>query len=364
MISDVPLGCFLSGGVDSSAVVALMSRFSDKPVRTFSIGFTDDAFNELPYARAVAEHLDTEHHEFTVRPEAAAVLPDIVRHLGEPFGDASAVPTWYVAQLARQHVTVALSGDGGDELFGGYPWYQTGLALDRAARSLPRWAAAPVTRGAAWLGPRAGRLGRRLSMPPGERFASLRRTLDCEVRARLYSPTLLVACGSEAERYLPQHYEAATGDLLARMQATDVATYLPEDLLVKVDRMTSAHSLEGRSPFLDHELLELCVRIPARHKVGRGGGKLLLREAMRPLFPPGLLDRPKMGFSVPVAQWLSGDLREDCRRALSSAALLERGWFEPIALRSLVDALTRSAETPPLVWNLLILEAWAREYLS
>ena len=221
LVSDVPLGCFLSGGTDSSSVVALMSEASSSQVKTFSIGFSDESFNELAYARIVANRYRTDHHEFIVQPDALAVLPDIVRHFGEPFGDSSAVPTWYVSQMARRHVTVALNGDGGDELFGGYPWYRTASALDALAGWLPR----PLGTALAGLplapSGRAQRLLSRLRMSPAARYASLRVFQTPALRHRLYTPELASRCGSAAMQYLIDAYEQADGEPLARMQYTD-----------------------------------------------------------------------------------------------------------------------------------------------
>jgi len=364
MVSDVPLGCFLSGGVDSSSVVALMSRASAKPVKTFSIGFSADRFNELEYARTVAGLYRTEHREYIVEPDALAVLPQIIRHFGEPFGDSSALPTWYVSKLARQHVTVALNGDGGDELFGGYPWYRTALTLSRVGRALPAWVPPGIAAGAPLVGERVARLGRRLGMSPGARFASLRQVLGPDEKRRLYSPSFLARAGGVADTYLSRRYEAACGDELARMQYTDTTTYLPDDLLVKVDRMTMAHSLEGRAPLLDHELMELCARIPSGLKIGQTGTKIIFRQAMEDLFPPKFLDRPKMGFSVPLAQWLRGGLREECLRTIGGDAFAEYGWFARRAVREmLAEHRAGRRDWSALIWNMLVLAEWAKVYL-
>ena len=363
MLSDVPLGCFLSGGVDSSAVVALMSRVSPEPVKTFSIGFTSTRYNELPYARVVAERFGTEHHEFTVEPDAAEVFPAIARHFGEPFGDSSALPTWYLSKLARQHVTVALNGDGGDELFGGYPWYRTSLALGQAGRALPRWISATVAGTGPWLGPRVARLGKRLLMTPAHRFANLRGILDGGIKQQLYSAAQLGACEAAAERYLVDRYEQFRGDELARMQYTDMMTYLPEDLLVKVDRMTMAHSLEARSPLLDHELVEFSFRIPSALKIARGGGKAIFREAIAGLFPADFLDRPKMGFSIPLDEWLRRPLRPECERMIRRDTLSGIG-LDPQAVRNVIEAhMTGKTDSGILIWNLLALGKWAEIYL-
>lgn len=363
LVSDVPLGCFLSGGVDSSSIVGLMSELSAKPVSTFSIGFADEKFNELEHARTVARHFGTDHHEFIVSPDAVEVLPQIVRHFGEPFGDSSAIPTWYLAKMTRQHVTVALNGDGGDELFAGYDWYRSARTLDRLSRGLPDWLAQAVGRGGldgCRMGARLRRVGQRLRMEPGQRFASLRRLLSEELKARLYEQELLEARGDAADRYLPEQYDQACGGGLWKYQHTDISTYLAEDLLVKVDRMTMAHSVEGRSPLLDQKVLEFCARIPERLKLDSGGGKALLREAMGPMFPKRFFDRPKMGFSVPLARWLREELRGECYRRVCGGRLGRVGWIRTDAARTLLDEhCSGHRDWSAQIWNLVVLAEWA-----
>lgn len=363
LITDVPLGCFLSGGLDSSSVVALLATYASQPIKTFSIGFTYERFNELGYARAVADRYKTDHHEYLVTADAVAVLPDIVRHFGEPYGDASAVPTWYVSQLARRHVTVALNGDGGDELFAGYPWYRSALTIDRIGGALPPWASHAMTALPGRQLGRIHRLGQRLQMTPAKRFRSLRRFLDEELKQRLYSPRFLKSCGSAADEYLVRPYESGTGDSLSRMQYTDLMTYLPEDLLVKVDRMTMAHSVEGRSPLLDHEFVEFCVRLPSAVKIAGPGPKAILREAVRDLLPAQVLNRPKMGFSVPAAAWLRTELKERCYRKLCGGALMDHGWFEASTVRTILDEhMTEARDWNVQLWNLLMLAEWAEMF--
>jgi asparagine synthase (glutamine-hydrolysing) len=359
--SDVPLGCFLSGGIDSSTVVAAMSELSSRPVRTFSVGFSHAAYDELEHARAVARRFGTEHHEYRVTPQAVEVLPAIVRHFGEPFGDSSAVPTWYVAKLARRHVTVALNGDGGDELFGGYTWYRTALGLGRAAALVPRALAHAAVRldGRGRAGTRAARLARRLLMAPPERFRSLRQVLGPELRSSLYSDELQTASGQAAMAYLPDRWEpGAPGELWA-LQHLDLVTYLPEDLLVKVDRMTMAHSLEGRSPLLDHTLVEFAMRVPARLIATPWASKRLLKHAMRDTLAPDTLNRRKMGFTMPVADWLRGELRELARQRIERD-LPRTGWFRPAALRALLaEHLAGARDHGESLWSLLVLAEWA-----
>ena len=368
LIADVPLGCFLSGGVDSSIVVALMSRLSDKPVRTFSIGFDREPYSELPYARRVAELFKTEHEEFVVKPDAAGVLPDLAEHFGEPFGDSSALPVWYLSQLARSRVTVALNGDGGDELFAGYPWYATAARLAGIARRVPRIARAalrgPLGRRLQHALPRAYAKGLDLlARDDATRFAALRRTLEEPIRARLYAPALATRVDGAALSYLDAAYrDAGTDDLVRAMAITDVMTYLPEDLLVKVDRMAMAHALEGRSPFLDAEVVELALAWPARLKRDANGGKRILKRAFGPLFPPGFLDRPKMGFSAPVDEWFRSELRWRLEARLFGGVFAEAALVEPGAVRALLREHDAGRSHGATLWNLLMLAEWFERF--
>jgi asparagine synthase (glutamine-hydrolysing) len=368
LVADVPLGAFLSGGVDSSVVVALMSRLSAKPVRTFSIGFDREAYSELPYARRVARLFKTEHEEFVVKPDAASVLPDLAEHFGEPFGDSSALPVWYLAELARQRVTVALNGDGGDELFAGYPWYATGARLAAVARWLPPIARAALRRpaGQRLLGslPRYFAKGLDLAgQSDAARFAALRRTLEEPVREVLYTPAFAAQLDGAALAYLERAYpDTATGDLVQAMAITDVTTYLPEDLLVKVDRMTMAHGLEGRSPFLDTSVVELALALPARLKRDEWGGKRVLKEVFRPLFPPGFFDRPKAGFSLPVDEWLRDELRSRLEARLFRGALADSGVIEPGTMRRLLAEHDGGRSHGATLWNLLMLAEWFERF--
>ena len=368
LIADVPLGCFLSGGVDSSIVVALMSRLSDKPVRTFSIGFDREEYSELPYARRVAELFKTEHEEFVVKPDAAGVLPDLAEHFGEPFGDSSALPVWYLSQLARTRVTVALNGDGGDELFAGYPWYATGTRLARMARRLPRGARAvlgsPLGRRLQGLLPRAYAKGvDLLTRDDAARFAALRRTLEIPARARLYAPAFAARVDGAALAYLDAAYRGAgTDDLIRAMAITDVTTYLPEDLLVKVDRMTMAHALEGRSPFLDAEVVDAALAWPARLKRDASGGKRILKRAFGPLFPPGFLDRPKMGFSIPVDEWFRSELRWRLEARLFGGVFADAGIVTPDAVHTLLREHDAGRSHGATLFNLLMLAEWFERF--
>lgn len=368
LIADVPLGCFLSGGVDSSTVVALMTRLSPRPVRTFSIGFDREEYSELPHARQVAELFKTDHEEFVVKPDAAAVLPELARHFGEPFGDSSALPVWYLAQLARKHVTVALNGDGGDELFGGYSWYANGTRFAAAARWVPPIVRAALRRAAGdgWLR-RLPRYPRKVldlvSRPDADRFAALRRTLEEPLRTRLFAPAFAARVGGAALAYLDGAYHTANADdLLQAMALTDVATYLPEDLLVKVDRMTMAHALEARSPFLDTSVVESALGLPARLKRDRSGGKRILKRMFSGLFPPGFLDRPKAGFSIPVDEWLRVELRSRLEARLFRGALLDAGIVDPAVLRRLLQEHDNGRSHGATLWNLLMLAEWFERF--
>lgn len=364
LVADVPVGCFLSGGVDSSVVAAIMARLSPTRLCTFSIGFDRAAYTELPHARVVAGLFKTDHHEFVVEPDAASALPDLAAHYGEPFGDASALPVWYLARLSRQHVTVALNGDGGDELFAGYPWYATGARLAAAARWLPPAARAALRRDPArrWLRVLPRHAAKALDLmvrDDASRFAALRRTADEPVRRGLYTPEFAARVDGAALTYLEQTYrEADAGDPLQAMALTDISTYLPEDLLVKVDRATMAHALEARSPFLDAAVVELGLALPPRVKYDGNGTKRIVKKLFGPLFPPGFLDRPKMGFSLPVGEWLRSELRGRFQARLFTGALADANIVDPDAVRRLLSEHDTGRSRGAILWNLLMLAEW------
>jgi asparagine synthase (glutamine-hydrolysing) len=375
MLSDVPLGAFLSGGIDSSAVVAAMARQSSDPVKTFSIGFEQARFNELPYARLVAREFATDHHEFVVRPSAIDVLPTIVRHYGEPFADASAIPSFYLAALTRQHVTVALNGDGGDESFAGYNRYLINAAADRLG-SLPiglRRFMAAVANGVApradpqSLQMRIRRLGTSLSLTPTDRYARYMSYLDSDERDALYTAEYKELIGtSVAPAVINQPWEAASGkSIIDVMLEVDVETYLPGDLLVKMDIATMAHSVEARSPLLDHELMELAASIPPGLKVRRTRGKAILRDAYRGYLPEKLLDRPKMGFAVPLAEWFRHDLRDYAREVLLDPRTSERGYFKPSCIEGMLRRhFDGQEDNSSRIWSLIVAELWHRDFVD
>jgi asparagine synthase (glutamine-hydrolysing) len=365
LMSEVPLGAFLSGGIDSSAVVALMAEFGR--VKTFCIGFEEDAFDERPYAAMVASRYGTEHHEFVVRPHAAEVLPDIVAHYGEPFADSSALPTWYLARLTRQHVTVALNGDGGDELFAGYDRYRA-LAAYRALAHLPgRSLLGPVADAAdGWLPARARRLLKAASTSPEMSYARTVSIFSPEEAAALYSPEMRRR-SERASAYAPLLDVFAASDapdLLGRTLHADTMTYLPGDLLAKVDIATMAHGLEARSPLLDHPLVEFAARLPSRYKLGRTG-KVVLRRAVQDLLPEAILRRPKKGFGVPLARWFRGELRGYLEETVLSSRAQSRPFFDPRAVAALVRAHgSHGRDYSAQLWALLVLELWSRRFLD
>jgi len=375
MLADVPVGAFLSGGIDSSAVVAAMAETSPEAVKTFSIGFEHGTFNELPSARLVAERFGTHHHEYVVTPDATELLPSIVRHYGEPFADSSAIPCFYLAELTRRHVTVALNGDGGDESFAGYAHHVSNSLAGQLDR-LPLW----LRRSGQVLGERlpsngdvrstlnrARRLTRSLALHPGERYARYASCFNAAQRAHLYAADYAAHVGRPPPEVALVHaWEHASGDsALDVMLELDVATYLPGDLLVKIDIATMAHSLEARSPFLDHELMELAASIPARVKLRGGRRKAVLRDALRGWVPDEVLDKRKQGFSVPLADWLRGELRGFAADILLDPTTRERGYFrEPVIREMLSRHAAGRVDDAPRIWALLVLELWHRELVD
>lgn len=375
MIADVPLGALLSGGIDSSVVVAVMSGLSTRPVKTFSIGFEEQAFNELPYARLVAERYKTEHHELVVRPNAMEVLPTLVRHYGEPFADSSAVPSYYVAQMTRQHVTVALNGDGGDECFAGYERYLGTLLAEKYQR-LPWLVRRGVIEPVASLIP--GSLPRRSRLRQAKRFleAASNSVADrylswvtyfsSKHKKNLYTEHFQrELAGHVAERWHRDMFDAATGDTLDRVLAVDVKSYLPHDLLVKMDIATMANSLEARSPFLDHKVMEFAARLPRNLKVRGRTLKYLLRKYAERLLPPAAMNRRKMGFGVPVGEWMRGEMRPLLEDTLLSKRAIQRGYFQPDAIRRFIGEHVEGRHDHSFrLWSLLWLELWRREFLD
>jgi asparagine synthase (glutamine-hydrolysing) len=376
MIADVPLGAFLSGGIDSSAVVAAMAEASPQPVKTFSIGFEQDRFNELAAARLIAERYSTDHEEFMVRPDAIEIVPTLLRRYGEPFADSSAIPSFYLAELTRRHVTVALNGDGGDESFAGYNRYLSNLVATRLER-LPLGLRRAVSTVAGRLPARSDdmasalsrlrRLTGTLALDSPARYAEYHSAFGSQERDQLYTPEYRRLIGrSVASDVIRRPWEEASGrSPIDVMLEVDVNTYLPNDLLVKMDIATMAHSLEARSPFLDHELMEFAASLPPALKVRRGKKKALLRDALRGWLPDSILDAPKRGFSVPMADWLRGELKGYATETLLDRTAVGRGYFREAYVRALLDDhAARRADNSFRIWTLLIFELWHREFVD
>ncbi len=375
LIADVPLGAMLSGGVDSAAVVAAMAEASSGPVKTFSIGFTDPTLDEREPARLVSERFGTEHHELVVEPDAISIIPAILRHYGEPFADATAVPTFYLAEMARRHVTVALNGDGGDETFGGYQRYVINQAAERTD-AIPvafRRAAAAAGRAVPPTGrinstrSRVARLSETLPLDACGRYLAYMTDLQNLRREALYSDDFARQIGESAVPGIigrPWAGSTATS-LVDRMLDVDTQTYLPDDLLVKVDIATMAHSLEGRSPLLDHQWMEFAASLPPELKIQGSRKKVALRKALRGWVPDEILDAPKRGFQPPLAGWFRQDLREYARDVLLDPVARDRGYFRPERVQRLLDEHTAGRRDHSQgIWTLLIFELWHREQVD
>ncbi len=371
MISERPLGAFLSGGLDSSAIVAAMARSSAQTIKTFAIGFSDEAFNELPHARRVAELYGTDHQELIVEPDVADLLPRLARAFDEPFGDSSAVPSFYLAQMARRHVVVALNGDGGDESLGGYTTYRHFLRLP-PRWTLPRPGVRGMRRVSTFLQKHPTRsarinqagigLDRLAAAKPSRRYARLTSTFSPELLESLYLPDVRESLRGvdSAEQHAAIWTANQHTDPVNRLLAMDISTYLPGDLLPKVDITTMAVSLEARSPFLDQRFMEWAALIPGSLKVRGNTTKYLLKEALAPWLPQDLIHRRKMGFAVPLATWLAGPLQPLVQDLLLADGSYVSTVFRPGALSSLVDGVSARRETAGQVWSLLMLELWHR----
>ena len=373
LISDVPLGVHLSGGIDSSIVVAMMAEASSGPVKTFTIGFKEGAFSEIDYARSVAQYYDTDHHEFILTyGDIPTNVERLMAHFGEPFADPSALPLYLLSQLTRQYVTVALNGDGGDEAFAGYhrywldPWANRYLRLPRIltrklipkiVAPLPDHSERPV---GASLVNGLKRLGQ---LPQTDARASILRWssyFSTEIKAKLWKPEFRTRLDlQQAEQLLVERFNVAPAkSFLERTQYTDIKTYLPGDLLVKADRMTMAHSLEGRSPFLDHELMSWAARLPENFKLHNGTGKYLLRRAFTQYLPTRIQRRGKQGFGIPVSTWLRGELSSWVRGLLMDHLT---DWFNQQMLSSLLEEhQTGRADHGKRLWALAVLALWKK----
>jgi asparagine synthase (glutamine-hydrolysing) len=373
--SDVPLGAFLSGGVDSSAVVAAMAMQSSQRVKTFSVGFDVESYDETVYARAVAELFDTDHHELRIEPKAMEILPKLVWHYGEPFADHSAIPSFYLAELTRQHVTVALNGDGGDESFAGYRRYVGASMAGRLAR-LPRPARAALGLASRTLGTgprpdsfrtRVARLSYATRLDPAARYGMWMSIFDVPERERLYTAEFRASVDfSQTDAFMRDRFSASdAADPINLLLDVDVQTYLPGDLLVKMDIATMAHSLEVRSPLLDHELMEYAASLPGNWKVAGKTTKKLLKDAVRPWIPGHILDRPKLGFGVPIAEWLQGSLRDLPGEVLLDETARRRGIFRTDAIRDLIaEHQAGTRDNSHRLWALIQFELWMQTFVD
>ena len=366
LVADVPVGVLLSGGVDSSALTALASEQSSAPVNTFSIGFEEESFDELESARLVAERYGTEHHELVLRPDAAELLPRLVEAFDEPFADSSALPTYLVSELAAGSVKVALSGEGGDELFGGYYTYVADLLARRvgplASAVAPLVRRLPSSSARVSFDYKAKRFVAGANLPPLERHHAWKEIFGPEARSELLRADRQGGADPLAV-YRERYAETEGAELLARLQDVDLGIYLVDDLLVKTDRASMAHSLETRVPFLDAEVAELALALPSRLKVRGFSKKRLLRKAVAPLLPEQILRARKQGFSIPVAAWLRGDLQGYAREVLSAETLARQGFFEPPTVKALIDEhVNGRTDLSRQIWGLMSFTLWHDSY--
>ncbi len=370
--SEVPLGAFLSGGIDSSLIVALMQQQAGERVKTFTIGFPIKEYDESAYAERVARHLGTDHQTLRVEPDAVKILPQLAYHYDEPFGDSSAVPTWYVSQLTRQHVTVALSGDGGDELFAGYPRYRAAALagwFDRwpFVRSLfaaNLWQMIPCSARQKSRIRQFKRFASSLSLPPERRYLDWISIFNEARRGELYNEAFVAQLPDcDPAGFLTTQWKRTKGrDPISAASLTDLVTYLPCDLMTKVDIASMAHGLEVRAPFLDHRLVEFAAALPAKFKVRNRRGKWLLKQAFGDLLPREVWQRPKMGFGVPLDHWFRNELKPLLRETLLEGEAVKR-WFRREAVEELMLAHdARRFDHSARLWSLLMLELWLKEW--
>lgn len=376
MISDVPLGAFLSGGIDSSIVVALMSELSSRPVKTFSIGFEEQVYNELPYARQIAQRYRTDHEEFVVRPDALEILPKLIWHYDQPFADSSALATFYVAKMARKRVTVALNGDGGDESFCGYPRF-LGLIGWRMLEKIPMSVRkllsglSPLATSRDYSSQFMSRLQRFIKfmsqMTTRDRYFRLMIQFSEEERRQLFKRDFQNQFGVvQPEEFIDAAYKLDLfEDPLDGYTLVEYLTYLPGDLLTKMDRATMASSLEARSPFLDHKVVEFASSLPFSMKIKGFRLKHILKYMMRKRLPASILNRPKTGFSVPVSRWFKRELKDYIREVLLDPKTLARPYFNEAEIRRLLDHHQKGKEDHGhRLWTLLMFELWHREFID
>jgi len=371
LLSEVPLGAFLSGGVDSSAVVGLMSQIMDQPVKTFSIGFNEDSFDELKYARMASRHFKTEHHEFVVSSDFVDIVDDLVWHFDEPFADSSALPTFMVSKLARQYVTVVLSGDGGDELFGGYTRYVTDRGrsgLERLPQTIRQKLLRPLSE-ALPHGAHGKNYLFNISLDAAGRYIDSISHFNGPRKRRLYSNETRNKMNGSFERGEKLYREIAssvtTDDAIDNLLYLDSKTYLPSDILTKVDRMSMANSLEARCPLLDHRLIEYVMRIPSAMKLNGRKTKYIFKKALSTIVPSDILHREKQGFGVPINEWINLQLKDRIQSDLSDQRSISRGYFDPKYVNLLLDEHRRGRrDHSHALWTLWMLELWHRRYID
>lgn len=376
MIAEVPLGAFLSGGVDSSVVVALMAEQSSKPIKTFSIGFEEKEFSELKYAKRVAEHVGAEHHEFVVKPDAMEVLPILIEHYGEPYADWSAIPTYYMARETRKYVTVALNGDGGDESFAGYERHAA-MNLAKKYHLLPLFLRKNLIEKAVDFIPASNLSRNRLrdakrflkaaSLPPTERYFHWVSTFRNDLKEEMYTDEFRRQLnGATPIKSVEGWFDKAAGaNVVDATLLTDIMTYLPNDLMVKVDIATMAVSLEGRSPFLDHKVIEFAANLPVNLKIRGAKTKSLLKKVAARLVPPDVIYRRKMGFGVPISGWFRTVLKDFLCDRLFSEVALKRGLFHQSVVKRLVNEhISGKEDNAWQLWTLLMLELWFEKFID
>ena len=364
-VSDVPVGAFLSGGIDSSAVVALSARQESSPIKTFSIGFEEAEFDELSYAREAARHIGTDHHDLVLRPDVIRIVEELTWYLDEPFGDTSAIPTYMVSQLARQHVKVVLTGDGGDEVFAGYDRYVV-EQRERSRESVPR----AIRRTAAALGQflpegaRGKRFLQHFGLDGTARYLDAVAFLRRDDLRRLFRNDVVEHLRNHDPIAMAEASLRSGHDWLDAIQYFDLTGYLPQDVLTKVDRMTMAHSVEARPPLLDHKLIEFAATIPARLRLRDGTTKHLFKQAMRGILPDRIIDRRKQGFAVPLARWMRRDLAVFVRDILLSDRAATRGLFDLRHVETLLRLNDRGRNLDLQLWTMLSFELWCRRFLD
>jgi asparagine synthase (glutamine-hydrolysing) len=367
LVADVPVGVLLSGGVDSAGIVALAAGEQADPVKTFSVGFEESSFDELDRARSVARRYGTDHHEIVLRPDAVELFPKLVEAFDEPFGDSSALPTYLVSELAAGEVKVALSGEGGDELFGGYYTYVADLLAPRvgrlAALAAPLAEMLPSSDSKVSLDYKAKRFARGARLPPLERHHAWKEIFSRQSQAALLGSR--DPGWDPVDLYRERYAETAGAEPLARLQDVDLGIYLVDDLLVKTDRSSMAHSLELRVPFLDNEVAAMALGLATPLKVRGLAKKRLLRQALAPLLPKEILGGPKQGFSIPVAAWLRGPLQGFAREVLSAESLSRQSWLDPATVTGLLDRhCVGSEDLSRQLWGLIAFTLWFDRYAT